>query len=79
MQDAAPQGGPGNPLCRTGMRLELALDLPESWLQCLVLPGSRVELTAASLAPHTFLGTLVMMGLGRVLKRSLVLMRAVTV
>lgn len=33
---------------------------------------------AAGLCAHTFLGTLVMMGLGRVLKSSLVLMRAVT-
>lgn len=42
------------------------------------VPQAASELLATIPRPQAFLGTLVMMGLGRVLKRSLVLMRAVT-
>lgn len=72
-----PGSGPSTPSwswsppARAGMRPGPALDLPEPQPQQSGAHGRRPS-------PHTFLGTLVMMGLGRVLKRSLVLMRAVT-
>lgn len=79
--DKLPRKGPGcphrtqqwqSPLCRTGMR---------SWISPSPCCFFQQQITVRSPhpSPQTFLGTWVMMGLGRVLKSSLVLMRAVTV